>query len=64
MTIEFVAAALMNVKLIADNVGSYYIQEFTREKRFAITGPKFGKLEELEIIIVKELYGLKSSGAM
>lgn len=61
--IAFVAAALMQLKVIAADVGSAYIQAFTREKIYVIAGPEFGKLAGKILIIVKALYGLKTSGA-
>ena len=64
ITIAHVGTAWRNVKLISDNVVSYYIQEFTREEIFAIAGPKFVKFAGMKIIIVEAFYVLKSSGEM
>ena len=47
--IEFAEAALMKLKLITVDVGSAYIQEFTREIIFAIAGTEFRKCEGLKI---------------
>ena len=62
--LAFVAAVLMVLKVIAADVGSAYVQAFTKELIYAIAGPEFGKWAGKTIIIVKALYGLKSSGAM
>ena len=62
--IEFAEAALMKLKLITVDVGSAYIQEFTREIIFAIAGTEFRKCEGLKIIIDKVIYGLNLSGEM
>ena len=55
------AATLMNIKLITVDVGSAYIQKFTKEIIFAIAGTGFWKYEGLRIIIDKALYGLNLS---
>jgi hypothetical protein len=62
--ILFVVAALMELDVVAADVGSAYIQAYTSEKVYAIAGPEFGKLEGRKLIVVRALYGLKSSGAM
>lgn len=49
--------------LIATDVGNAYLEAFTKEKVYFIAGPEFGKLEGHVLIIVKALYGLRSSGA-
>ena len=64
--IAFVAAQLTALKIIAADVGSAYIQAFTIEKVYTIAGPEWAALnmEGKILVIVKALYGLKSSGAM
>ena len=64
--IAFVAAVLMELQIVAADVGSAYIQAFTIEKVFTIAGPEWGfiGLEGAILIVEKALYGLKSSGAM
>ena len=52
------------MKVVAANVGSEYIQAITKELIFTVAGPKFGKWVGIKMIILKSLYGLKSSGAM
>ena len=47
--ILFVAADLIKLKVISSDVGSANIQEFTREKIFAVEGPEFGKWAGLKL---------------
>jgi hypothetical protein len=37
-------------------------ESFTKEKVYIIAGPKFGDRQRHTLVIVKALYGLKSSG--
>ena len=60
----FVAAVLYDLGVIAGDVASAYIQAFTCEKVYFRAGEEFGKLAGELLIIVKALYGLKSSGGM
>ena len=64
--IAFVAAVLMHLQIIAADVGSAYIQAFTIEKVYTIAGPEWEPLGLVGyfLIVIKALYGLKSSGAM
>jgi hypothetical protein len=64
--IAFVAAVLMYLHVIAADVGSAYIQAYTIEKVYTIAGPEWAPLGLVGVIliIIKALYGLKSSGAM
>ena len=66
--LAFVAAMLMKLGVIAADVTHAYIRALCKEKRFAIAGPEFrdtglGNLEGQVLIIVKALYGLRTSGA-
>jgi len=61
--LAFVAATLQDLRVIAADIGSAYIQAYTNEKVFVIAGPEFGALKGRKMIIVKALYGLKSAGA-
>jgi hypothetical protein len=45
---------------VAD-VGNAYLEVYTREKVYFIAGPLFGALAGHTLIIVKALYGLRSS---
>ena len=64
--IAFVAAVLMHLQIITADVGSAYIQAFTIEKVYTIAGPEWEPLGLVGyfLIVIKALYGLKSSGAM
>ena len=56
----------MHLQIIAADVGSAYIQAFTIEKVYTIAGPEWEPLGLVGyiLIVIKALYGLKSSGAM
>jgi hypothetical protein len=43
------------------NVGNAYLESFTKEKVYIIAGPEFGDRQGHTLVIVKALYGLKSS---
>lgn len=63
--IAFLAAALNDVDIVAADVGNAYLNAATKEKVYIVTGPEFGPLDQGKIaIVVRALYGLKSSGAM
>ena len=61
--IAFVIAALMNLKVIAADIGSAYIQSLTIEKIYCVPGIEFGPWAGIKVIVVKALYGLKASSA-
>jgi hypothetical protein len=61
--IGFLLAALNDLDLVAADIGNAYLQASTKEKIYAIAGPEFGELQGKTMIIVRALYGLKSSGA-
>ena len=56
-------AALYDVDLLAADIGNAYLNAPCREKIYCIAGPEFGADEGKTAIIVRALYGLKSSGA-
>ncbi len=61
----FLLAAPNDVDIVAADVGNAYLNATTKEKVYIITGPEFRPLEEEKVaVIVRALYGLKSSGAM
>jgi hypothetical protein len=61
----FLVAALNDVDIVAADVGNAYLNATTKEKVYIITGPEFGPLDQGKVaVIVRALYGLKSSGAM
>lgn len=55
-------AELNGLDLWATDVGNAYLEAYTSEKVCIIAGPEFGELAGHLLIIVKALYGLKSSG--
>ena len=56
-------AALNNLDLQAANIENAYLTAPCREKIWTRAGPEFGMDEGKIFIIVRALYGLKSSGA-
>jgi len=62
--IAFLLAVLNNVDLLPTDIGNTYLNAFPREKVYTMAGPEFGpELEGKSVLIVRALYGLKSSGA-
>ena len=55
-------AELNGLKTWATDIGNAYLEAFTEEKVYFIAGGEFGDREGHTLIIVKALYGLKSSG--
>jgi hypothetical protein len=61
--IAFVLAALNNLNVLAEDIGNVYLNDRTREKVYIICGREFGDDNVgKEVIIVRALYDLKSSG--
>ena len=56
-------AEMNGLKTMAGDVGNAYLEAYTREKIYFIARPEFGELEGTIMIIIKALYGLKTSGA-
>jgi hypothetical protein len=54
---------LNDLKLWATDISSAYLCSLTTEKVYIIAGPEFGEREGHTLLIIKALYGLKSSGA-
>ena len=46
---------------LCGDVGNAFVNSFTNEKVYCRAGPEFGPLEGKTLIVVKSLYGLKSS---
>ena len=55
-------AELNKLTLWGADVGNAYLEAKTREKVYIMGGPEFGALEGHTLVIVKALYGLRSSG--
>ena len=56
-------AKLNELDVWSTDIGSAYLEAFTSELVYIIAGPEFGKLEGCIFIIVKALYGLRTSGS-
>jgi hypothetical protein len=62
--IAFMLASLKGLSLSATDIGNAYLNAEAREKVYTTAGPEFGaELEGQNVLIVRALYGLKSSGA-
>jgi hypothetical protein len=59
----FLIAALNGLDLQACDVGNAYLNAPCREKIRFVAGPEFGEDQGKVIVVVRALYGLKSSGA-
>jgi hypothetical protein len=55
-------AELNGLDLWATDIGNAYLEAFTMERNYIVAGPEFGQLEGHYLIIVKALYGLRTSG--
>jgi hypothetical protein len=58
-----VAAELNNLDIMVGDISSAYLEANTKEKVCFTAGPEFGILQGHTFIIVKALYGLRTSGA-
>jgi hypothetical protein len=57
-------AALNGVEILSTDTGNAYLNAEPREKVYTTAGPEFGaELQGKPVLIVRALYGLKSSGA-
>ena len=61
--LAFLIAALNGLDLQAADIGNAYLNAECREKIWFEAGPEFGEDQGKCILIVRALYGLKSSGA-
>src|SRR6478735_2529933 len=60
----FIFADLNDLVIVAGDVGNAYLNALSKEMCYIIAGPEFGpELEGLALLIIKALYGLKSSAA-
>jgi hypothetical protein len=53
---------LNGLDLWATDISNAYLEAFTMERNHIVAGPEFGQLEGHYLIIVKALYGLRTSG--
>jgi hypothetical protein len=56
-------AELNGLKVEAADIGNAYLEAYTKEKLYVVAGPEFGDCQGNVMIIVKALYGLRTSGA-
>ena len=63
MRIAIVAGELNDLEIMVGDISSAYLEAFTQEKVYFIAGPEFGPLEGHLLVIVRALYGLRTSGA-
>jgi hypothetical protein len=63
MRIALVAQELNNLEIMVGDVSSAYLEAYTHEKVCFRAGPEFGPLEGHLLVIVRALYGLRTSGA-
>jgi hypothetical protein len=56
-------AELNDMELWNTDVGNAYLESYTKEKVAFIAGPEFGEFNGHTFIIIKAMYGLRSSGA-
>jgi hypothetical protein len=62
--IAFLIAALNDLDILAADIGNAYINADVREKVYFIAGDEFGiNKKGKRVVIIKALYGLKTSGA-
>ena len=61
--IAFLVAALNDLEVLSADIGNAYLNAPTREKVYTTAGKEFGSREGQTVLIVRALYGLKSSGA-
>ena len=55
-------AELNDMELWSTDIGNAYLESYTKEKIVFVAGPEFGELQGHLLVIVKALYGLRSSG--
>jgi len=55
-------AELNDLDLWARDIGNAYLESYIAEKLYIIAGPEFKEQQDHILIIVRALYGLKSSG--
>jgi hypothetical protein len=61
--LAFLIAALNGLDILAGDVQNAYLNAETKEKVYMIAGKEFGVNQGKRVLIVRALYGLKSSGA-
>jgi hypothetical protein len=63
--IVFLLAALNDIDLLATDMEDAYLNALPHQKVYTTAGPEFGsEIQDRSLLIVRALYGLKSSGAV
>ena len=63
LRIALVAGELNGLKSMVGDIGNAYLEAYTKEKICFVAGPEWGEYEGHMMVIVKALYGLRTSGA-
>ena len=63
MRLAMLIGEMNGLSSMVGDIGNAYLESFTRERVGFIAGPEFGTLAGHTLIIVKALYGLRTSGA-
>ncbi|MEL7079570.1 MAG: reverse transcriptase domain-containing protein, partial [Cyanobacteria bacterium J06582_2] len=63
MRIAILIGEMNGLNSMVGDVGNAYLEAYTKERVYIVAGPEFGELEGHILIIVKALYGLRTSGA-
>jgi len=63
MRLALLIGEMNGLKVMVGDIGNAYLEAETKEKVYFIAGPEFGPLEGHTLVIVKALYGLRTSGA-
>ncbi|MGH3054668.1 MAG: reverse transcriptase domain-containing protein, partial [Gaiellaceae bacterium] len=61
--IALLVAALNDLDILAADIGNAYLNATTKEKVYTTAGREFGSRQGQSVLIVRALYGLKTSGA-
>jgi Reverse transcriptase (RNA-dependent DNA polymerase) len=61
--IAFLLAALNDLEVLSADIGNAYLNADCRKKVYLTAGPELGSHAGKNVIIVRVLYGLRSSGA-
>ena len=63
MRLALLIGEMNGLNVMVGDIGNAYLEAETKEKVYFIAGKEFGPLEGHTLIIVKALYGLRTSGA-
>jgi hypothetical protein len=63
MRLALLVGEMNGLKPMDGDIGSAYLEAYTKEKVYFVAGPEFGELAGHTLVIIKALYGLRASGA-